>query len=150
MWWNFPNIIEFESEKEYLDLFISEYIKKEFITHDWIKINIKEWHFYHIFYRDKCKTTKYFDKRLAKRILQIKYIVESNNWNVEIYEQFNNTKKRIERNYIYVYWKICVFLWQETNWNFYIITAYQKTNKDLEIMRKSKNIKRLFNKSKQP
>lgn len=143
MWWNFPNIIEFETEKEYEELFISEYIEKEFKTHDWININLKIWHFHHIFYRDKGKPSKYFDKWLARRILQLKAIVENWSWSIEIYEWFNNRSRRNERNYIYVYWKICVFLWEESNWDFFIITAYKKTNKDLERLRKSKQIKRI-------
>lgn len=143
MWWNFPNIIEFETEKEYEELFISEYIEKEFKTHDWININLKIWHFHHIFYRDKDKPSKYFDKWLARRILQLKAIVENWSWSIEIYEWFNNRSRRNERNYIYVYWKICVFLWEESNWDFFIITAYKKTNKDLERLRKSKQIKRI-------
>jgi len=143
MWWNFPNIIEFETEDEYLKLFVSEYIEKDFKTHDWININIKIWHFYHIFYRDKNKPSKYFDKWLAKRILQLRAIIERKSWNIEVYEWYNFKSKRNERNYIYVYWKICVFLWQESNWDFYIITAYQKTNKDLDKIRKSKQIKKI-------
>lgn len=143
MWWNFPNIVEFETEKEYEELFISEYIEKEFKTHDWININLKVWHFYHIFYRDKDKPSKYFDKWLARRILQLKAIIENWSWNIEVYEWFNNRSKRNERNYIYVYWKICIFLWQEGNWDFFIITAYKKTNKDLERLRKSKQIKKI-------
>lgn len=143
MWWNFPNIVEFETEEEYKALFISEYIAKEFKTHDWININLKVWHFYHIFYRDKNKPSKYFDKWLARRILQLKAIIENWSWNIEVYEWFNNRSKRNERNYIYVYWKICIFLWQEGNWDFFIITAYKKTNKDLERLRKSKQIKKI-------
>lgn len=143
MWWTFPNLLELKSEQEYLDLFISEYIKKDFKTHDWININVKIGHFSHIFYRDKDKPSKYFDKYLAKRILQIKAIVERKSVNIEVYEWFNEKSKRNERNYIYVYWKICVFLWQEINWDFYIITAYQKNNKDLDKIRNSKKIKKI-------
>ena len=143
MWWNFPNIIEFETEDEYLKLFISEYIEKDFKTHDWININIKTWHFFHIFYRDKDKPSKYFDKWLARRILQLRAIIERKSWNIEVYEWYNYKSKRNERNYIYVYWKICIFLWQENSWDFYIITAYQKNNKDLDKIRKSKQIKKI-------
>ena len=144
MWWNFPNIIEFESEKEYFELFISEYIEKDLKTHDWIQIKVQEWHFYHIFYRDKDKPTKYFDKWLARRILHIRNIIEKKSENIEVYEWYNFKSKRNERNYIYVYWKICVFLWQEeTSSEFFIITAYKKTNNDLERLRKNKNIKRI-------
>ncbi|MFK7780037.1 MAG: hypothetical protein QM490_02720 [Candidatus Gracilibacteria bacterium] len=140
---NFPNIVEFETEKEYEELFISEYIEKKFKTHDGININLKIGHFYHIFYRDKDKSTKYFDKWLARRIMQLKAIVENWSGNIEIYEGYNKRSNRHERNYIYVYGKICVFLGQETSGDFYIITAYQKNNKELERLRKNKHIKRI-------
>lgn len=141
---NFPNLVEFESEDKYLELFISEYIEKKFTTHDWKNIRVQKWHFYHIFYRDKNKPTKYFDKWLARRILHIKAIIEFSCKSIEIYEWFNTKIRRNERYYVYVYWKICVFLWQEkTSWDYYIITAYQKTNKDLDKLRKNKQIKRI-------
>lgn len=143
MWWIFPNIVEFETEKEYEELFISEYIEKDFKTHDWINIKLQIWNFYHIFYRWKWTENKFFDKWLARRILHLRTIIENTNWNIEIYEQFNKRKKRTERNYIYVYWKICVFLWEDENWDFFIITAYKKTNKDLEKIRKSPNVKKI-------
>ncbi len=143
MWWNFPNIIEFETEKEYLDLFISEYIEKDFKTHDWIKIKLQVWNFYHIFYRWKWTDNVFFDKWLARRILWLRTMIENKKWNIEIYEQFNNKKNRKERNYIYVYWKICVFLWEDKNRDFYIITAYRKTIKKLEVIRKSPNVKKM-------
>jgi hypothetical protein len=143
MWWNFPNIIEFETEKEYEELFISEYIDKELKTHDWININLRIWHFYHIFYRDKKEPTKYFDKWLARRILQLRAIIENTSGNIEVYAWYNTRSKRNERNYIYVYWKICVFLWQESSGKFYIITAYKKTNAELNRLRKNKALKKI-------
>lgn len=143
MWWKFPNLIEFETEQEYKELFISEYIEKEFKTHDWIIIKVQEWHFEHIFYRDKWTPNVYFDKWLARRILFLRPIVENVTWNIEIYDWPNFKSKRDERSYIYVYWKMCIFLWKMWNWNFFPITAYQKNNKELERIRKSKNIKRI-------
>lgn len=143
MWWNFPNLVEFESEQEYLDLFISEYIEKDFKTHDWINIKLQIWNFYHIFYRWKWTDKKCFDKWLARRILWLRVIIENEKWKIEIYEQFNDKKKRKERNYIYVYWKTCIFLWEDKNGDFYVITAYQKNNKDLDKIRNSPNVKRI-------
>jgi hypothetical protein len=141
---NFPNLVEFESEDKYLELFISEYIEKKFTTHDWKNIRVQKGHFYHIFYRDKNKPTKYFDKWLARRILHIKSIIELSSQSIEIYEWFNIKSRRNERYYVYVYWKICIFLWEERiSWDYYIITAYQKNNRDLDKLRKNKQIKRI-------
>ncbi|NVP17561.1 hypothetical protein HUU51_02480 [Candidatus Gracilibacteria bacterium] len=139
----FPNLIEFETEQEYKELFISEYIEKEFKTHDGIIIKVQEGHFEHIFYRDKGTPNVYFDKWLARRILFLRPIVENVTGNIEIYDGPNFKSKRDERSYIYVYGKICIFLGKMGNGNFFPITAYQKNNKELERIRKSKNIKRI-------
>lgn len=143
MWSNFPNIIEKQSEHEYFELFISEYIEKDLKTHDWIEIKVQKGHFYHIFYRDKDKSSKYFDKWLARRILFLRSIIERTSDNIEVYEWFNSQSKRNERIYTYVYKKMCVVLWQEEAGTFYIITAYQKNSNELERLRKNNQTKRV-------
>ena len=48
--------------------------------------------------KDKNQPTKYFDKRLARRILQLRSIVENASWNIEVYSWYNTRSRRNERN----------------------------------------------------
>lgn len=137
-------LLNLADELEYLKKFKEEFIDIPLYTHDKVIVIVNEGNFHHIFYRNKGMPTKYFDKRLANRMLYIKAIIELKYSHIEVYENTNTKNWRLERSYLYIHEKICVFLLRDIkNKCFYLITAYRKNNNELQKLRGSKYMKRI-------
>lgn len=125
------------SELEYRELFRKEFISSNIQTFDGFPILCKEWHFDHLFYRNKGSQPK-FDHKTAQSMIVIKSMITNEISWVEVYENVNPQNSRTERSYILIYEWLYVILWfNSSRSEFYLITAYYKSHWDIKKFKKN-------------
>ncbi len=118
--------------EDYKNHFKKEFVEKTILTCDGFSVIFKEWHFNHMFFRNKQTDKAIFDKRLANDMLFIKDIITGNITWVEIYEQYNAVKNRRERSHILLYqWLYVILLFDNIRQVYHPITAYYRSKQEI-------------------